>query len=378
MSTPHVSSSFDSGNIVVRDGSDPHALRLEIATDAGGEHKQWFHFRVSGARGVPLVMHIENAGQCSYPKGWEGYRACASTDRETWDRIDTHYQDGVLTLRDTPDADLVWYAYFAPYSYERHLDLVAECQASPLARVDRLGATLDGRDLDRVVVSQPGAGRRTLWVIARQHPGESMAEWWMEGFLGRLLDPDDPVARALRARADIHVVPNMNPDGAARGHLRCNAAGANLNREWHEPTAARSPEVKLVRDAMDATGVDLCFDVHGDEALPYNFIAGSQGIPGWTDRLAGLLDRFLAAYTAASPDFQTRVGYPVSAPGQANLSMCTSQVAQRFDCLAMTLEMPFKDNADAPDLEFGWSPERCRLLGAAALQPMLALVDDLR
>ena len=44
----------------------------------------------------------------------------------------------------------------------------------------------------------------------------------------------------------------------------------------------------------------------------------------------------------------------------------------------MTLEMPFKDNADLPDAEYGWSPERCRKLGAANLDAMLALVDRLR
>lgn len=38
-------------------------------------------------------------------------------------------------------------------------------------------------------------------------------------------------------------MPNMNPDGSIRGHLRTNAKGANLNREWKEPTEERSPEV---------------------------------------------------------------------------------------------------------------------------------------
>ena len=38
-------------------------------------------------------------------------------------------------------------------------------------------------------------------------------------------------------------VPNMNPDGSYRGHLRTNASGANLNREWKNPTLERSPEV---------------------------------------------------------------------------------------------------------------------------------------
>ena len=35
----------------------------------------------------------------------------------------------------------------------------------------------------------------------------------------------------------------MNPDGSYRGHLRTNASGANLNREWKKPTLEHSPEV---------------------------------------------------------------------------------------------------------------------------------------
>jgi hypothetical protein len=32
-------------------------------------------------------------------------------------------------------------------------------------------------------------------------------------------------------------------------------------------------------------GVDMLVDVHGDEELPYCFIAGSEGIPGWGERM---------------------------------------------------------------------------------------------
>jgi hypothetical protein len=29
----------------------------------------------------------------------------------------------------------------------------------------------------------------------------------------------------------------------------------------------------------------MLVDVHGDEELPYCFIAGSEGIPGWSERM---------------------------------------------------------------------------------------------
>ncbi len=109
-----------------------------------------------------------------------------------------------------------------------------------------------------------------------------MTEWWMEGWLDRLLDYDDATSRALRSIADIHVVPNMNPDGSVLGHLRTNAKGVNLNREWSSPSIELSPEVYFVRQKMHDTGIDIALDVHGDEALPYNFIAGTEGIANWT------------------------------------------------------------------------------------------------
>jgi murein tripeptide amidase MpaA len=363
----HIDAAFDSGNIEVIDASDPSAVRLRIRPDAGGAFYQWFHFRAASPRGVPRTFLIENAGGASYPAGWEGYRAVASSDQRVWYRVDTEYRDGVLRIKHTPDSDLTWYAYFAPYPWVRHQRLLARSAGAAGVRARVLGHTLDGRSMDLLEIGEPAEGRPVVWVIARQHPGESMAEWWMEGFLGRLLDPADPLGRVLRGRAAWRVVPNMNPDGSVRGHLRTNACGANLNREWETPTMERSPEVKLVRDEMDRTGVSICLDVHGDEALPYNFIAGAEGIPGWNERQRDLHELFCDTYVTASPDFQRAHGYPLDPPGGANMTMCTSAVAARFGCLAMTLEMPFKDNADLPDPAYGWSPGRAIRLGAASL-----------
>jgi murein tripeptide amidase MpaA len=202
-----------------------------------------------------------------------------------------------------------------------------------------------------------------------------MAEWWMEGALERLTDAEDSVARKLRAAATFHIVPNMNPDGSRRGHLRTNAAGVNLNREWHAPSLERSPEVFHTLARMDETGVDFAMDVHGDEAIPYVFIAGFEGIPNWTDRQGELFRRFRDTLAARTPDFQTARGYETAAPGKANLSMSTNQLANRFGCVAMTLEMPFKDNDDLPDPAFGWSPARSKRLAEDCLATLAEMIE---
>jgi murein tripeptide amidase MpaA len=287
---------------------------------------------------------------------------------------DTDYADGVLTIRLTPETDVVWLAYFAPYSMERHHDLVSSVAALSGVGYRSLGQSLDGQDIDCLTI---GEGAATVWLYARQHPGETMAEWWMEGALEKLCDPDDPVARVLRRDCTFHIVPNMNPDGSRRGHLRTNAVGVNLNREWHAPTPEKSPEVLCVRDAMDETGVDFAMDIHGDEAIPANFLAGFEGIPSITDRQKELFSLFSETLERVSPDFQTRQGYEIPAPGQANLSMSTTQLAERFGCVSMTLEMPFKDNFDLPDPVQGWSPARSKFLAHACLDALHAVLPEL-
>jgi murein tripeptide amidase MpaA len=370
-----ISSAFDAGNIRVV-GQSGDTIDLEIVKDHMSDFHQWFHFRLAGAGAREVTLNIVNCGSAAYPDGWPDYKACVSLDREDWTRISgTSYADGKLTIRFVPETDLVWLAYFAPYSMERHHDLVSTVAALPGVEYRSLGKSLDGQDIDCLTL---GEGSTTVWLYARQHPGETMAEWWMEGALEKLTDPDDPVARVLRKECTFHVVPNMNPDGSRRGHLRTNAVGVNLNREWHAPTAEKSPEVLYVRNAMDETPPDFAMDIHGDEAIPANFLAGFEGIPSITERQTRLFNLFSDNLERISPDFQTRQGYEVAKPGEANMSMSTTQLAERFGAVSMTLEMPFKDNFDLPDEVYGWSPERSKYLAGACLDALHAILPELK
>jgi hypothetical protein len=68
------------------------------------------------------------------------------------------------------------------------MDLIAQSQVSPIVRVEMLGETLDGHDMDLLILGDEAPEKKKVWMIARQHPGESMAEWFVQGALGRLLD----------------------------------------------------------------------------------------------------------------------------------------------------------------------------------------------
>ncbi|WP_066565621.1 M14-type cytosolic carboxypeptidase [Snodgrassella sp. CFCC 13594] len=373
-----ISTQFDGGHVDIIDATDPTNIQLNLPKDNAAEFHQWFYFRVQGAAYQNLHMHFLNAASSAYPEGWPDYQATCSYDRVNWFRVPTDYHNGILSINHTPLGNSVYYAYFEPYSYEQHLNLLGEAQGSGLCQIDDLGNTHQGRDINLLTIGNQAASDLKIWVIARQHPGETMAEWFIEGLLNRLLDHQDPTARALLDQATFYIVPNMNPDGAVLGNLRTNATGANLNREWLSPTLEHSPEVYCVREKMHETGVDLFLDIHGDEAIPYVFLAGTDGVPAFNEHIAKLQQSFTHAFKLASPDFQDEHGYPIDKPGEANLSMATAYVGQTFGCLAYTLEMPFKDNHNLPDDDFGWNGQRSLRLGESILSAIYAVSDGIR
>ena len=197
-----------------------------------------------------------------------------------------------------------------------------------------------------------------------------------------------------------HIVPNMNLDGSIAGYLRTNAGGQNLNREWcpspapasdgddadadadgnrpelyKAPTLERSPEIYNLLRHMDKTGCDAFLDIHGDEALPFKFLAGLQGMSVWGKRLESLHGAFWASYARANSDMQAKVSYEPEEPGQGMPHVCSNPIAERFDCFAGTLEMPFKE---CWGKEKGWGPERARQLGASVLDPLCYVSPYLR
>jgi len=365
----------DGGNIEIVSAGE--TVELAIRHDAGApEYMQWFHFRVDGMRGIPLDFRIINAGECTYPDAWEGYDVCASHDLIHWFRVRTTYEDGVLRFRHAPKSNTIHFGYFAPYEVERQDALLARVALAPDARVQTVGKSVQGRGVELITVGEPSAERANIWLCARQHPGETMAQWLADGLIERLLQ-GGPLIDNLLERAVFHIVPTMNPDGGVLGHLRSNAAGVNLNRAWQEPDADESPEVLGVRDAMESMGVDVFLDVHGDERNPYCFLAGSEGNPSYDDGIRSLENVFEQALLAVNADFQDEYGYERDEPGGGDLTTAGNWVGERFGCLSYTLEMPFKDALNHPDPAHGWTPQRAQKLGSDVLTAVDAVLDEL-
>lgn len=361
-----VNTKFDAGSIVVHDVSNPQNLRFGIRNDTNSHFAQWFYFQLSNVRGQELNLSLEGLDKTAYPDGWDGYNVCASYDNQNWFRIDSSFANNTLSWSLTPECNSIYFAYFEPYSYARHLELIGFANECENVQHQIIGQTAEGRNLDLLIIGNPKAERK-VWITARQHPGESMAEWFMEGLIYRLCDEQDAVSINLLKNHVFYLVPNMNPDGAYHGNLRTNTTGTNLNREWLTPSIDKSPEVYHTRNKMLETGVDIFFDIHGDEALPFVFTSGCEDNPSFSTKQNALQQQFEELFPLINPDYQTKVGYPKGHFSSESATVGTKWVGNQFDCLAYTLEMPFKDNANLPNDLYGWNGERSSLLGASLL-----------
>ena len=421
-----ISDAYDGGNIelIRQEKHDEHHYQvfLNIKPDPYTELEQKEHYQYFSFRSTPKILSnvdgestsessiiieyiIDNAADASYAEAWDEstiFYSNSITDSNSWKRkLDTSYEKDTGHLSWThvhhfddgkSSSPSVYFCYFPPYSYARHLHLIDQCNnikrsiATASLEVYSVGQTIKGCDLDCI---QVGTGRTVCWIIHRQHPGEHMAEYYAEGLLTRLLGLEtngdvDGLVRKLLRKYTFYIVPSMNPDGGTAGHLRTNAKGANLNREWcsspdyDAPTLERSPEVYYVLEKMEQTGCDVFLDIHGDEGLPYNFLA-QPCVPNWGPRLEALHGIFLAAYSRTNPDMQEQYAYEPSDYKEGDvLNIANDQIAHRFDCLSVTLEMPFKDCWSNPDPERGWTPARASVLGSSVLEPLAYIRPFLR
>jgi hypothetical protein len=264
------------------------------------------------------------------------------------------------------------------YSYQRHRNIVKDVCLSTQGKATIIGQSNDNNPIDLLTFGEEQSHKKKIWIIARQHPGETMAQWFIEGLIKRLISTDI-VAKELLERSVFYIVPNMNPDGSILGNHRTNSKGFNLNRQWQSPSENDCPEVYYVQQKMSEKGVDLFLDIHGDEEIPHSFIMSA----GNSCKINNEAKRFKENFVLANDNFQTEIDYNTfinkvssccgySGCGAKSFNKATDYVAHTFDCLAMLLEMPFIEDGNTSSKVLSSSVDKSIHLGHSILEPILA------
>lgn len=158
-------------------------------------------------------------------------------------------------------------------SAEISADLSAIAAASPLARVETIGQSVQGRPLETLVLKTSGAGteRLRVLIVGSQHGAAEPAGSEALLTLARALAFGD--LRPLLDELDIVLFANANPDGRDL-ERRTNANGVNLNTDF---VLAREPETRALLAALARYQPHALLDSHESAVLKRK----SLGLEGW-------------------------------------------------------------------------------------------------
>lgn len=327
--------------------ADPH----------GGPECLWFCFRLeweapAEAREVDLVLeHVDNMLGGSQPQAMRPVVRYGREERANpaWQRLGEgsvgRHPDGrafvtweMCLPSDLPAPQFADVAYCYPYGAPDVDALVQE--TGGCWQVDSIGLSQGGRSLLRLSNGYGGADDQHpgLYLLARQHSGETPGSWVLDGFLRYIATLGKPAPL-------VWAVPLTNVDGVEDGDYGKDNFPYDLNRAWGRPPM-RHEVLALqadIRRWTERCRPALVLDLHApgacetggiycylpDPALHSRF---HQEALSWTASIKGSLTRQYAAEC-----FERVARYP----SRWETPRCTGYCWSRHGVCGLGIETPY-------------------------------------
>ena len=281
---------FEGGSIGKVELVSPTHLRCAVKGQSDQEHRNrqanWYYFELTNLpRELVTIDLVDLPGEYNYRGpaysvvagvrpvfSYDGVHWQHFTDKQvSWDAREPH-----LSLQFTPERDHVWIAHVTPYTHKHLAILLKTFSHSPFLEWEFVGQTVEGRAMPLLTITDrriPESGKKVIWLMFRQHAWETGSSWAGDGAV-RFLLSSDARAAGLRDHFIYKIFPLADPDGVARGGVRFNLNGYDLNRNWDTPDSGKMPEIWAQRKAILAwvdSGhrLDLFLSLHNDETDEY-------------------------------------------------------------------------------------------------------------
>lgn len=241
-------------------------------------------------------------------------------------------------------ASVMEVAFCLPYGDEEIDRLLADTDGR--LRIHTIGSSEGGRPLCRLSNGPGviGSRRPGLYVLARQHAGETPGSWVLDGLLRR-------VAELGEAAPLTWAVPFVDLDGVIEGAYGKDRHAVDYNRSWWQ--MGRRHEVVCAMRDLDRwrarCAPRLCLDLHAPGALDRDGCYAFTTIGGTTPTAASSVawsDRIGRALGAqfADPNFSRTADYPSRWPRETHGAFTSWAIDRGFD--AVSLESSYQGNRD--------------------------------
>ena len=157
------------------------------------------------------------------------------------------------------DNDEIYFANCIPFTYTdlmKDLNYYTKYENNkyPFFHRKTLCQTIGGNDIDYITINNSyinnafnnDKNRKVIFLIARQHPSETVGSWKIKGAIKFLLGNSDE-AKYLRDNFIFKIIPMINVDGVIQGNTRTSIAGCDLNLRWRNPNEFFHPEIYYIK-----------------------------------------------------------------------------------------------------------------------------------
>ncbi len=245
------------GNILVEkvDG-DTVYLQNELRDTVGW----WFYwaFRVNGAAGRTLTFRFTN-GKPVCTRG-----PCVSRDLgKSWTYGADTFTPEAFTYTFPPEVGEVWFAMGMVYTQRDWEAFLARHAAGrDFIETGTLCLSRKGRAVEKARVGCVAkAPRYRVWLSARHHAAEMMANYVLEGILDAAL-ADTGLGAWLRGNVEFMVVPFVDKDGVEAGDQGKNRKPHDHNRDYNHFLYPETAGITNWIDAHAQGKIDAVLDIH--------------------------------------------------------------------------------------------------------------------
>jgi hypothetical protein len=327
-----ISWNFEGGSLGRVEKVAEYHFRAHLAGESDQDQRNrqanWYYFQVDSTPNHPITIDLVSLpGEYNYKPNRGAVTADTpavySEDNKTWTHVESFQYDPSeprMRLTLTPKSKRFWIAHTPPYT-SRHLTELRQWADNKL-KDESIGKTVDGRPIPLWTI---GNGPKTVWLFFRQHSWESGSSWVADGLVRHLLAPQN---KPLRDQITWKIYPLCDPDGVARGGVRFNKYGFDLNRNWDSNGIEKMPEITAQRAAIrswlqSGHKIDLLFSLHNTETAEYLEGPPNNGGAGKYSALAENFFHLLQTETSFSPTrklFYSETSTTPGLPGRMTVS----------------------------------------------------------
>jgi hypothetical protein len=358
------------------------AVKGESDQDDRNRQANWYYFALENLPKTKIQIDLVNLmGEYNYRPAHavtKRTRPVYSYDGVTWKHFndsEVEWDDARVELRITfiPERRRIWIAHTPPYTNANLDALLSKFERNRFLQREIAGKTVEGRDILLLTITNPqtsATGKRVIWLMFRQHSWESGTSWACDGAL-RFLLSSDPRASQIRDRTIIKILPMADPDGVARGGVRFNNNGYDLNRNWDTVDPVKMPEITAQRRAIfdwlvKGHPIDMFLTMHNTERGEY--------LEAVDDRpLFQRVFRLLRDTTSFNPTSPLRITAPTTTPGKVGRMTVIQGLWRDRNVPGMLMEQMVEYNAKLGHLP---TVEDRRRFGAELIQSLYKAVTN--